>query len=221
MVLAVCVLVAGILERRELVLGLATALFASDPVLEAAFTAFFGFAFEWIPPGVGGGRRLRAPRLGVRGDGARALRLARGSRACGQRAPPACSPRCSRGSSCSCLAPICGWAPTRRPQAPRKRSPRSPTSARFTASSGCSTRRSGGSRPSGPASRTCTSSGSRRTRRRTCSPGSWRRCADVRRAVRDRRALDRAREQPGNSRRNADRDRDQSPHRARARRPDL
>ncbi len=53
-VLAVCVLVAGILERRELVLGLATALFASDPVLEAAFTAFF-FAFEWIPPGAGAG----------------------------------------------------------------------------------------------------------------------------------------------------------------------
>jgi len=46
-----CIVVAGILGRRELVLGLGTALFASDPVFEVAGTALT-FGLAWVPPGV-------------------------------------------------------------------------------------------------------------------------------------------------------------------------
>lgn len=52
LVLLACVVVAGILGRRELVLGLGTALFASDPLFEVAGTALM-FAFDWLSPGVG------------------------------------------------------------------------------------------------------------------------------------------------------------------------
>jgi len=46
-----CTVIAGILGRRELVLGLGTALFASDPVFEVAGTALM-FGLAWVPPGV-------------------------------------------------------------------------------------------------------------------------------------------------------------------------
>ncbi len=51
LVLLACVVVAAILGRREMVLGLGTALFASDPLLEVVGTAL-SFAFEWVPPEV-------------------------------------------------------------------------------------------------------------------------------------------------------------------------
>src|SRR5215468_2358017 len=46
-----CTVVAGIFRRRELVLGLGTALFASDPVFDVAGTALT-FGLAWVPPGV-------------------------------------------------------------------------------------------------------------------------------------------------------------------------
>jgi len=52
LVLLACVVVAGILGRRELVLGLGTALFASDPLFEVVGTALM-FAFDWLSPRVG------------------------------------------------------------------------------------------------------------------------------------------------------------------------
>jgi hypothetical protein len=52
LVLATCVLVAAILGRRELVLGLGTALFALDPAFAAASVAL-GFALDSLPPGAG------------------------------------------------------------------------------------------------------------------------------------------------------------------------
>jgi len=51
LVLLACVVVAAILGRRELVLGLGTALFASDPLFEVVGTALT-FAFDWLSPGV-------------------------------------------------------------------------------------------------------------------------------------------------------------------------
>jgi hypothetical protein len=51
LVLLACVAIAAVLGRRELVLGLATALFASDPLFEVAGTALI-FAFGWLSPGV-------------------------------------------------------------------------------------------------------------------------------------------------------------------------
>jgi hypothetical protein len=51
LVLFACVVVAAILGRRELVLGLGTALFASDPLFEIVGTAL-ALAFEWLTPGV-------------------------------------------------------------------------------------------------------------------------------------------------------------------------
>jgi hypothetical protein len=52
LVLLACVIIAALLGRRELVLGLGTALFASDPLFEVVGTAL-SFAFEWVPPWVG------------------------------------------------------------------------------------------------------------------------------------------------------------------------
>ncbi len=51
LVLLACVVVAAILGRRELVLGLGTALFASDPFFEVVGTPLT-FAFEALPPGI-------------------------------------------------------------------------------------------------------------------------------------------------------------------------
>ncbi len=51
LVLLACVIVAGILGRRELVLGLGTALVASDPLFEVVGTGLV-FAFDWSSPGV-------------------------------------------------------------------------------------------------------------------------------------------------------------------------
>jgi hypothetical protein len=48
LVLLACVVVAAILGRRELVLGLGTALFASDPLFEVVGTALV-FVFDWRP----------------------------------------------------------------------------------------------------------------------------------------------------------------------------
>jgi Peptidase C13 family len=52
LVLAACVLVAAILSRRELVLGLGTALFALDPAFAVA-AVVLRFALDALPPGVG------------------------------------------------------------------------------------------------------------------------------------------------------------------------
>ncbi len=52
LVLAACVLVAGILGRRELVLGLGTALFAIDPAFAVAGTAV-ALVLEALPPAAG------------------------------------------------------------------------------------------------------------------------------------------------------------------------
>ena len=52
LVLAACVVVAAIVGRRELVLGLGTALFALDPVFAAASLAL-GFALDALPLGAG------------------------------------------------------------------------------------------------------------------------------------------------------------------------
>jgi hypothetical protein len=52
LVLLACVVVAALLGRRELVLGLGTALIASDPLFEVAGTALM-FALEWLSPEVG------------------------------------------------------------------------------------------------------------------------------------------------------------------------
>jgi len=51
LVLAACVAIAAVLQRRELVLGLATALFASDPLFEVAGTALT-LVYAWLPPGI-------------------------------------------------------------------------------------------------------------------------------------------------------------------------
>jgi hypothetical protein len=51
LVLLACVIVAALLGRRELALGLGTALIASDPLFEVVGTAL-AFAFAWLPPGV-------------------------------------------------------------------------------------------------------------------------------------------------------------------------
>jgi hypothetical protein len=51
LVLLACVVVAAILGRRELVLGLGTALFAYDPLFEVVGTAL-SFAFDRVAPGI-------------------------------------------------------------------------------------------------------------------------------------------------------------------------
>lgn len=51
-VLLVCLIVAAIVGRRELVLGLATALFASDPFFELV-TTVLGFGLQWLSPTLG------------------------------------------------------------------------------------------------------------------------------------------------------------------------
>jgi hypothetical protein len=54
LVLLACLVIAALLGRRELVLGLATALFSADPLFEAAGTAL-ALAFAWLSPGVATG----------------------------------------------------------------------------------------------------------------------------------------------------------------------